>query len=369
MREANGRHRMTERTGGDEVSENDSFQRLVRALRFQNNEVQLGRALHLLCQEPPVARAFLEAVLANRVCLGEEAPRAIDLPDEIECVDEARLFAANSAGLARRRLKELGRVDLSFRGPSGFVLVVELKLGANFRQSQIEDYVAAGQPVVAIVRDAAKALETVDPRLGELWLGATSWESIACLLHQLPLADGNARRLWTTLVDVLEQSGELASNVQRRQASSESVALLEDIRPVISDLLDDEFRRRYRRAPPEAMAWHAPRAGRRWAWLELRAHNETMLEIGAREGETSAPIMHVQWCEPSGRRAKAPREEILEGSENVRWHRSQRGLRTYDFVIPGASVKDRRDIALNRAEECLRFLIECGVFDWDMDTG
>ena len=139
---------------------------VLRALRFPGEEVQLGAVLASICQEPAVATAFANAVIA-RTRHGNPAARRRAKRDHgaVTCLGEQQLTVRLTRRLSRARAADLGRVDLRFRGSAGWDFGVELKLNSDFGHEQLERYAQSGL-VAAIVRTRRRYRTCVTTRIG-----------------------------------------------------------------------------------------------------------------------------------------------------------------------------------------------------------
>jgi hypothetical protein len=342
------------------MQEQSASMALLRAMHFRGSEIQLGRVLHVVCQDPVVAHAFLEAV---RRSLQPKGFR-FGIPVDVRSRDEVRLFAVNSAQRTRRRARELGRVDLSFVGSKDFRLHVELKINAKFRVGQVQDYAESGAQVLAVVRDPETALNDVG-HTAPGWLGACSWSAIANDLRDLPITDLRTKALWVDLIDVFEDAGDFAKST-RRQTARSSVELLENVHPHVAEYLQGRIRRKYRRDIGEVMRWKPARAGRHWAFLDLHqiGTNDLVLEIGLREGNTPNPVISVHWT----RRRTNKLDEVQRWLLDHSWEQTRYGFKIEALAAldPTGTPETRTRQTADKVIRSLDGLIRCGAFDWDL---
>lgn len=244
---------------------------LLRALRFRGDEVQVGRVLHAVCQQPAVAHAFVLAVLHSAAAndrFGQRADALLtDLPSSVACTEQAHLFADLSRAMLRRRTQAVGAVDLLFAGDSGWKLLIELKINSGFGPSQRERYLAARQPLVAIVRDVQTVPPIEDERHDQAnWLGAISWDSLLPALLDLPIEPAADRAQWLTLVGIMRGDGDFELRRPRipEDAKRSAVVLgnvLEDALLALRESIIDEYGARARHLAT-AVAADEARAGR-----------------------------------------------------------------------------------------------------------
>ncbi len=131
---------------------------LIEALRYWGDELQVTRALHAVCAEPPAARAFLRAIL------GAAGKGAVPLPRSVRLRTEAELESPVS-----RAYKKLGRADLEFVSTSGpdWRCIVECKINDELTAKQVKNYLGTDADlVIALTRKAVQRDISDDPRFG-----------------------------------------------------------------------------------------------------------------------------------------------------------------------------------------------------------
>jgi hypothetical protein len=339
---------------------------VVRALRLTTDEVQFGRVLAAICQDPVVAEEFVSAVVDLAEVGNEEAQRSARAPrSDVRCIDEQRLEARVSRRALRRRAKDLGRVDLEFSGADGWQLLVELKLDADFGEMQIERY-AEQAMVAAVVRDphehAARNREVH-------WVGAASWSSLVPRLRMLSV-DSRWRQEWLNLLDVMEADGDFAR--RRPDGLPEVIAARELLAGAASSIHDgfcEELRRAY--GPDAEIAVrrlrHSKPSGKRgpWAGFNINTPDDgAWVYIEVRNLWSRAPrirLWHWHWPE------RRVRNEVRAAYERVQDRGAFRLLEDGAmFERPHVSaVVDHADIA----EEIVRRLgqlVQAGVFGPDL---
>jgi hypothetical protein len=156
------------------------------SLRYTDDEVQFGRVIAGVCQDPAVAREFVRGVISTAKG-GDPAlrRRLRRIPSDVTCIDEQILQVRVGRNASRARAMKAGRVDLAFAAPNGWQLIVELKLASRFGRAQLARYQSSETPVAALVR----RLEAVPDDVAEqrFWVGATEWKDMLPTLQTLPL--------------------------------------------------------------------------------------------------------------------------------------------------------------------------------------
>jgi hypothetical protein len=189
---------------------------LIGALRFPADEVQFGRVLHAICRnDENVANGLCRAVLelAASVDIAERARRASELlsgldNQPVRSMSERDLFLG-SRGVLARKVRQHGRIDLSFEAGANWRLGVELKFNDPARRGQQQVYPKVGRPVVFVVRDPAKFKEPdLDPADAAFYLGAIAWTDLVPKLRALPVASAD-RDVWVAVLRVSELNGDL----------------------------------------------------------------------------------------------------------------------------------------------------------------
>ena len=181
---------------------------VVRALRNRRDEAQLTRVVAAFASQDPVLAGGLAKIMVSAA--GRESSDARSLlsviPRELECTHEVAL--ADIKGRPR------GFVDLMFRDGTDFVLLVENKLGSEYRYDQIPDYLAGleARPgkhkgLLSVTRKRPLHEEKVPP--DPKWLGSIRWARIAEELRDLKPGDDTLTLLWSVLLEVLSQDGDL----------------------------------------------------------------------------------------------------------------------------------------------------------------
>lgn len=336
---------------------------VIRALRLTTDEVQFGRVLASICQEPAVARAFTSAVVRNAVG-GDPSLRARmrDAPHTVTCIDEQLLQARVSRRSLRRRARDAGRVDLDFASPDGWRLIVELKLDSGFQHTQLERY-AKKTPVAAVVRDSS--LVAAPEGVGR-WLGAASWNSLLNDLRALPV-DREHRAAWIQLLDVMVADGDF--DPQPPTAIPEVAAardLLGRVAPALVAHLIDGLRRVYREDAEIAATrlGHSAPTGKRgpWAGVGLRTPGDgDWIWIELRNLWSRAPrlrLWYFPWEDPYAKfRLREPHARIQRYGFD---HRS--GQFVFDRPIPElARASD--EVILEIIASKLTELVDSQVFD------
>jgi len=266
---------------------------VMRALRFAGEEVQLGLVLASICQDPKVATAFADAVVARSRFGNPRARRqAKRAHADVYCLGEQYLQARITRSHSRARWKDVGRVDLSFSSLArDWALTVELKLNSDFGPKQLERYGDAGL-VAAIVRDASTVERlTSHPN----WVGVASWEWLSDDLRTLPV-DDLWRAQWLALLDVIDADGDFASSSPSSREVEAQAELLEAIAQPLVDHFAEALRRVYRSSADVAVSsLHSTRIheSRVWAGTGIAAADGTWVWIAIRNYWSPAPRLSI----------------------------------------------------------------------------
>jgi len=169
---------------------------IISGLRRAGYEPQLTLALaSVFTAEPALGAAFVRVLLTHldHDDLGRE------LPSQLQCVAEEVVAD--------------GRVDLRFRDPGAWDLIVELKIHAGYGKGWFERYVAALDEVehayvAAVTRDIPHYGEP-EARSHPRWLGATRWRKLLSGLRELKPSDEALALQWPLFLDVLEREGSM----------------------------------------------------------------------------------------------------------------------------------------------------------------
>jgi hypothetical protein len=256
-------------------------------------------------------------------------------------------------------------VDLDFTGSDRWHLLVELKLDADFEDTQIERY-AEESIVAAVVRDpkayASRAHESE-------WVGAASWISLLPRLRSLPV-EGQWRQEWLNLLGVMQADGDFAQ--QRLDGVPEVIAARELLVKSAQEILTsfcDELTKMYGADAQTAITRlrHSKPSGKRgpWAGFNINTPDDgPWLYLEVRNLWSRAPRIRIwHWHWPHRR----VRNEVREAYGRV----SNPGLvrllkegamfdRAYSSRTP-----DRSDIPQEFGRR-LGELVEAGVFGRDV---
>lgn len=337
---------------------------MLHALRYTGDEVQLGRVLAALCQDPAVARAFVQAVLAAAQGGARAAvDRLTPVPEGVTCVDEHVLRVRTGRAVLRERYRDAGRVDLDFRAPSGWRVLVELKLGHKFGDRQLERY-ALEHPVAAVVRDIAAVPEQIAQSPN--WLGATTWVEIAAHLHDLPI-EGIVRDHWRGLLEVVEEDGDFLGARTTPREVEEAHALLAGVADEAVRELRDQLAQRYGvEATTLAEQLRARRPGPGlgpWAGFGIRSDEGDWIWIAIRNLWTRAPRLRIwfydytdTWAKHKGKAAyrSIEQEHDFEPRLSGGWR--------WENPVPRLSGGDAAALRQEIADR-LSALVGAGVFD------
>jgi hypothetical protein len=322
---------------------------LVRALRYRGDEVQLGRALHEVCLDDKVARAFsvglLELVLASG---GDKAAKRLleRMPAEVTCSEQTHLFADVGRNSLRRRIERVGVVDLDFKGGRGWRLIVELKLDAPFGPSQRPRYLAARHPLVAVMRRAALDDEVRPGTDGGPWLGAVTWEALLPVLRSLPITAKSTAAQWSELLDVAMEDGDFAKQrAARTKTGKEAAGALEqawpDLQAVFVAAVGKKHGKRAAKTFEDAIV---PRhgGGRDGAGIGIAtsADDQWLAWVTLTEPQSTAPAIAVSWRPPPGRRAKRDLAAAHARLEQNGFEQRAEGQWMRQYALPSSDVRD-----------------------------
>jgi hypothetical protein len=358
-----------------------SERRLIAALRYRADEVQLGRALHAVAQDPDVARSLADALLAaaREGRRGQVAAKLGRPPAGVVCAEQEDLFASAGRLGVRRRVERLGAVDLTFTEPAGtWRLLVELKIDSAFGRDrkgreQLERYQQTQEPLLAVVRDATTVRDP-DPA-GPGWLGAITWAHVLPDLYDLPVTPATLQQQWHALLDVTADRGDFTPGRRGQSAEAKANAeILEAIRDDLLHELQDRLRDHYKRdGRLLADGLHATKVGTgdRRAWFQVRRRRPGMPDarlfgVELEQSLSRSPVISVWWFGPPapgrGKRRSDASHQRLQRDGHVkpvdkRRYRSTRSVAADDVDVRGAQAAARRAIAAD-----LALLVDADVF-------
>jgi hypothetical protein len=251
------------------------------------------------------------------------------LPERLACVHE--VHGGTVAGRDRaRREPGLDAVDLLFAGPDGeFRLCAEIQLGSAAAHdprfwAQIDRYVEARWPVLALVRDPDGLPE---PERGK-WLGALAWSELEPHLADLDVRPPALAEQWRDLVAVMREDGEF---LRAPPSTSREIAAAVEWLDRHRDALEAGFRRSIaaewrngegRERFSEGVRALPATAGRGRAYLQfaLPPNGGTWVWVGLRGLGSPAPAVH--WAAPPS----------AETTDPTRFAKAHRRLRHSAFV-------------------------------------
>ena len=189
---------------------------IIARWRIPAGEVQVNQALALVCNDPRVAHALLEALLtvqSQSPSYGERATRLrAALPSDVRCREQSWLPEYRRRGVLSR-WANAGLVDLDFSSPShpDFRFYAELKFDAKpgtdkHRVDQHDRYLHSGH-VIAIAR-TSDAFGEPDQQHAERWLGTVTWAEIETTLCNLPVKPDALRTEWMALLKAMDRDGD-----------------------------------------------------------------------------------------------------------------------------------------------------------------
>jgi hypothetical protein len=338
---------------------------VIRALRFAGEEVQLGAVLASICQQPEVAAAFVDAVITQTKNGNPAARRrAKRSHGEVSCLGEQQLGARLTRRLSRDRARDLGRVDLRFRGSGAWSLSVELKLNSGFGHKQLERYTQSGL-VAAIVRDAA-AVPTL--RDNPNWVGAASWSWLVDDLKHLPI-DSHWAAQWSALIDVLESDGDFDVKAPTSKEVVAQTALFEALGSAVLDRFCMELERTYgASAQPAISGLKQTRTykGAMWTGLGIDGADGPWLWIAIRNLFGPAPRLSVDYYPFPDWRARRRLEAAHTKIESTLGFAVHEDF--YRFDQPMTQLSNATpDDALSVITELLITLVASGVFALEIE--
>lgn len=337
---------------------------VIRSLRITTDEIQFGRVLAAICQDAAVAAAFTSAVIqhargGNQSCRRRVRART----SNVRCVEEHRLEARVGRRGLVRRASDRGRVDLDFSGSDGWRLIVEIKLGADIAEEQLEGYEQEG-PVALIVRDAT----LVPPRRERPgWVGVATWESLIQDLRDLPVGPA-WRAEWRGLLDVMERDGDFARI--RPDGIPEVIEArdrLERAAPLVLERFRRELERKYQDGAAVAVKRlrHSPAWGKRgpWAGCSLRTSGDgRWLSFEVRNLWSPAPRLRLfVWHWPDARTRKHVRNACAQVPDGEDF-RLLTDCAVFERPMPILENADA-DVIVSAVWDRLSQLVAVGVFD------
>jgi hypothetical protein len=350
-----------------ELTSSEQLSPVIRALRHTTDEVQFGRVIAAICQDPAVAAAFAAGVL-RRAKGGNVAARrrSRKLPDTIRCVEEQRLEARVSRRGLKQRARDAGRVDLDFAGSGGWKMVVELKLGAGFGDKQLERYGEEG-PVAAVVRNRVH-VPVLRDHPG--WLGAAIWRELLPDLEDLPV-EPRWRPEWLQLLRVMDIDGDFATAAPDGLPEVvEARKRLETAAPAVLDGFRADLTRVYGPTAEAAVRRlrHTKPYGKRgpWAGFGLATPGEgawVFFEI--RNLWSPAPrlrLWHWHWADWRSRKAARAAYPRLRSNDGFR--QLPDGA-VFELPLPELA-NARGDVIAHVLKKRLAELVDADLFDVDV---
>ena len=286
---------------------------VLRALRYRADEVQFGRVLHAVCQQEPVARKLVDALLERAAQSGSTHAEALlrELPANIRCQEQTDLFADVGRIAMLRQTRAVGAVDLVFVGDDGWRLLVELKIDSGFGKRQRERYLASRQPLLVIVRDPAAARGlAVNAAEAHNWLGAVGWSDLLETLLELPIEPEEERERWRSLLRIMETDGDFSTRKLPREAADEAArALLQAaLSPALEALRETLVRVHGSRGRglADRLAHGVPRGRDGWAGCALHFGDpgQERFWVAVRNARSAAPTARVWWYPRAGFRER-----------------------------------------------------------------
>lgn len=346
---------------------------IVRALRFRGDEVQLGRALHAICQQDEtVAEAFVIGVLSHAAMGpdGTQAARFAErIPHRVLCQGERELFEVRR-GHARDSARLAGRVDLYFTDEKKWQLAVELKIDSPLGPEQCERYLRARKPLVVITRDpTAVPAPKVGAKSGAGWLGAVSWSALKPDMEGLPLV-GSDKEIWLELLEIMDQDGDFD---QRRPPKKKELQRDIDIVDRVQSSVVDSFRnatvKRYRRNGrelAETMKAYSVHYGGH-ASFAIKTDEGTLVEIVLRHSSTPSPVIAVTWFPPEKRSAMRSLREAHERLESRGFEQRAGKRYTHRASVPPASANSDISTAIQLAMiQEINAIVDSDVLAWEL---
>ena len=287
-------------------------QEVVGALRYTRDELQVTRVLHAICGEPKVARAFLVALF------NEAGKSTNEIPRHLRITTEEELSVPVSRGH-----RKLGRSDLLF-STSDWSCVVECKIDADLKASQVEKYLESGADYVIVLgrsntKPRLTGVVASHPRLGRV-----AWEAVVPAFRRFSFKDAGAAAAWMAFLSVLEAHEDFAREKPRGTAAAEaSFRVLTDLTDRLKGELVGVARNAYSwdeegpltTADVESaacVAYSGP-----WARLDLGfvGQDYWTCSVVLRLGGTPAPTVEFRWFPWSERRSSPAAMRLLRAME------------------------------------------------------
>ena len=343
---------------------------IIRALRYAGTEAQFGGVLESICQDSAGAGAFTEAVIAGAKLGNPGARRSVRRSHgRVACLGEQKLQVRLTRLGASSRAKDAGRVDLQFSDHNGWVLAVELKLGAAFGHAQLRRYSDA-VPVAAIVRELDQLEDERELKQSASWVGVVTWRALLDDLRALPVAEP-WRNQWSGLLDVMEADGDFDAGVPALPEVDAQVALMEVAAQPVVDHLASQLEARYRSHSRIAINSLHPkpvRQDRVWAGFAIEAADGPWLYIAIRNLFADNPRLRIYYYPMPGRRAE---RRLREAHTRIERKGFVLMRNDYRFEKAIAGLGDARagkpQAAIEEITARLTDLVRSSVFDAEID--
>ncbi len=227
----------------------DGLRLILATLRKSRDEAQWTQIIAAVCRrDGAFASRFVQALLQ-----ASPRPPAVqqlgELPATLRCRAEVSLDSVDES---------LGRVDLVFDdGSNGFLLLVELKLGSQYGDDQLERYLKALEALPGRQKGLT-AITATAPLYGEVavsedprWLGSRRWAQLYDELHALVHDDPLVQSAWQSSLELLSEQGDFGPMdfdpgvidawARRDEAENLIRYLLEEVSGPVERLLQERF--------------------------------------------------------------------------------------------------------------------------------
>jgi hypothetical protein len=329
--------------------------------------------LHSICDDDNrVARAFVVGLLQAVQSGRPTAPAArllAKLPAEVTASQQSHLFAPVGRSALRRRIERVGAVDLDFKGPGGWRLLVELKIDAVFGPEQRPRYLSTRIPLVAVIRDRSAYDRARDTDLPGNWLGVVSWEELIPVLRALPISGNRARAEWRELVALAIEDGDLIGGRRRRSQGQckQAAAILHAAWPEVCAALISAVELKYGKRAARRLEAEVERkdsGSLDGAGIGIGLRSEPVVWIALREPASSSPVVSVSWRPPSGRGAAHRLRDAHVRLQALGFERRRAGGEYIrERWLPSSDVRDLGlpDTLVRRVTDDLLALVKTGV--------
>jgi hypothetical protein len=227
----------------------DGLRSVLATVRKPRDEAQWTQLIASVCERDGAFAGRFVGALLECSPRTEAARQLGEPPDALRCRAEVSLDSS---------ARSLGRVDLVFDDyEDDFVLLVELKLGSQYGDRQLERYAKALDGIRGR-RKALLAITATTPLYGETtigndhrWLGSLRWSQLYDALHTLAHADPLVEAAWRSALELLREQGDFGPMdfdptvmdawARRDEAERLIRYLLEEVAKPVEQILQSRF--------------------------------------------------------------------------------------------------------------------------------